>query len=212
MGSLKILEPNPVAVILHIPYIRIYFYVNLLGTIIVQVEKTLTMGDVKNLTANDAVEKIREIAKDANICMFVTDLSKLPLMGRPMATQEVDEKGNIWFMSDRNSDKNRDIEKDAQVQLFYSHTGNYEYLSIYGSAEIVNDRSKIEKLWTPMAKTWFREGKDDPNISLIKVTPEDAYYWDTKNNKMVSLIKFAMGALGFTPKDDGGVEGKLKPY
>lgn len=170
------------------------------------------MGDIKNLTANDAVEKIREIAKDANICMFVTDLSTVPLMGRPMATQEVDEKGNIWFMSDRNSDKNRHIEKDTQVQLFYSHTGNYEYLSIYGSAEIVNDRSKIEKLWTPMAKTWFKEGKDDPNISLIKVTPEDAYYWDTKNNKMVSLMKFAMGALGITPKDDGGIEGKLKPY
>jgi len=168
------------------------------------------MGDVKNLTANDAVKKIREIAKDANICMFVTDLATLPLMGRPMATQEVDDEGNIWFMSDKNSDKNKDIERDEQVQLFYSHTGNYEYLSIYGSAEIVNDRSKIEELWTPMAKTWFKDGKDDPNISLIKVTPEDAYYWDTKNNKMVSLIKFAMGAMGITPKDDGGVEGKLK--
>ena len=54
-----------------------------------------------------------------------------------------------------------------------------------------------------MAKTWFKEGKDDPGISLIKVTPEDAYHWDTKNNKMVSLIKFAMGALGIAPKDDG---------
>lgn len=168
------------------------------------------MGDVKNLTANDAVKKIREIAKDANICMFVTDLSSQPLMGRPMATQEVDDDGSIWFMSDRNSDKNRDIEEDEHVQLFYSHTGNYEYLSIYGSAEIVHDRSKIEELWTPMAKTWFKEGKDDPNISLIKVTPEDAYYWDTKNNKMVSLIKFAMGAMGISPKDDGGIEGKLK--
>jgi general stress protein 26 len=51
-----------------------------------------------------------------------------------------------------------------------------------------------------MAKTWFKEGKEDPNISLIKVIPEDAYYWDTKNNKMVSLIKFAMGAIGITPK------------
>jgi len=168
------------------------------------------MGDVKDLTANDAVQKIREIAKDANICMFVTDLSNVPLMGRPMATQEVDEDGSIWFMSDKNSDKNNDLKKDDRVQLFYSHTGNYEYLSIYGTAEIVNDRSKIEELWTAMAKTWFKEGKDDPNISLIKVTPEDAYYWDTKNNKMISLIKFAMGAVGITPKDDGGIEGKLK--
>jgi general stress protein 26 len=169
------------------------------------------MGDVKDLTANDAVEKIREIAKDANICMFVTNLSKAPLAGRPMATQEVDDEGSIWFMSDRNSDKDRDIAKDDRVQLFYSNTGNYEYLSIYGRAEIVNNRSKIEELWTQMAKTWFKEGKDDPNISLIKVTPEDAYYWDTKNNKMVSLIKFAMGAIGITPKDDGGIEGNLRP-
>ena len=169
------------------------------------------MGDVKDLTANDAVEKIREIAKDANICMFVTNLSKTPLNGRPMATQEVDDDGGIWFMSDKNSDKNREVKKDGRVQLFYSTTGNYEYLSIYGKAEIVNDRSKIEELWTQMAKTWFKEGKDDPNISLIKVTPEDAYYWDTKNNKMVSLIKFAMGAIGITPKDDGGIEGNLRP-
>ena len=168
------------------------------------------MGDVKNLTADNAVEKIREIAKDANICMFVTDLSNLPLAGRPMATQEVDEEGNIWFISDQNSNKNKEIDNDSKVQLFYSHTSNYEYLSIFGSAEIINDRSKIEELWTPMAKTWFKEGVDDPNIRLIKVKPEDAYYWDTKNNKMVSLIKFAMGAIGITPKDDGGIEGSLR--
>lgn len=61
-----------------------------------------------------------------------------------------------------------------------------------------------------MAKTWFKEGKDDPNISLIRVIPDDAYYWDTKNNKMISLVKFAMGAVGITQKDDGGIEGKLK--
>lgn len=191
-------------------HLRLIYKLNYSGTIIVKLLETLIMGDVKNLTATDAVEKIREIAKDANICMFVTDLSSLPLSGRPMATQEVDEQGNIWFMSDRNSDKNKHIEDDEQVQLFYSHTNNYEYLSIFGRAEIVNDRSKIEELWTPMAKTWFKEGKDDPNISLLKVIPEDAYYWDTKNNKMVSLIKFAMGAIGINPKDDGGIEGKLK--
>jgi general stress protein 26 len=173
--------------------------------------KKRKMGEVQNLTANDAVEKMREIAKDANICMFVTNLEKLPLDARPMATQEVDDDGNIWFMSSKSSNKHIDIKNDDRVQLFYSHTGNYEYLSVFGSAELVNDRNKIEELWTPMAKTWFEEGKDDPDIELIKVTPEDAYYWDTKNSKMVSLIKFAMGSVGITPKDDGGIEGSLKP-
>lgn len=179
------------------------------GIVIATGRKRKIMGDVANLTANDAVKKIREIAKDANICMFVTKLTKLPLAGRPMATQEVDDEGNIWFMSDKNSNKDQEIKKDSRVQLFYSHTGNYEYLSIFGTAELINDKKKIAELWTPMAKTWFTEGKDDPAIELIKVTPVDAYYWDTKNNKMVSLIKFAMGSMGITPKDDGGVEGRL---
>ena len=76
-----------------------------------------------------------------------------------MATQEVDEEGNIWFMSDRSSDKNKEIDKDNKVQFFYSHTGNYEYLSIFGRAEIVNDRSKIEELWSPMAKTCLKKEK-----------------------------------------------------
>ena len=175
--------------------------------IAIQIEKI--MGDIQNLTAHEAVEKIREIAKEANICMFVTSLTTLPLQGRPMATQDVDDEGNIWFMSSRTSNKHFDLELDDRVQLFYSNTSNYEYLSVFGTALIVTDRNKIAELWTTMAKTWFKDGKDDPDIELIRVRPVDAYYWDTKNNKMVSLLKFAMGAIGFTPKDDGGVEGSL---
>lgn len=167
------------------------------------------MGDVKNLANKDAVEKMREIAKAANICMFVTNLSSLPLSASPMATQEVDDEGNLWFFSNKNSNKNADIAEHNEVQLFYSHTGNYEYLSIYGRAEIVIDRKKNEELWTPIAKAWFKEGKDDPELTLLKVTPSDAYYWDTKNSKMVSFFKIAISAISGKGMDDGGIEGNL---
>ena len=168
------------------------------------------MGDIKNLRNSEAIEKIKELAMAANICIFVTNLTELPLSARPMATQEVDEEGNIWFLSKNDSDKNLHIAVDNRVQLFYSNGSNYEYLSIYGTGEILDDRAKIEELWTPIVKAWFKEGQNDPSISLIKVKPSDAYYWDTKNNKMISLIKIAISALtGFT-KDDGGVEGTLK--
>lgn len=167
------------------------------------------MGDVKNLTQQEAVSKVKELAEAADICLFVTNLSTTPLSSRPMSTQEVDEDGNIWFMSRNDSDKNIDIAKDNRVQLFYANNGNSEYLSVYGKAEISMDRNKIEKLWKPIAKAWFTEGKDDPAITLLKVKPIDAYYWDTKNNKMVSLIKIAISAI--TGKEmDGGIEGTLK--
>ena len=95
------------------------------------------------------------------------------------------------------------------MQLFYSNTGSSEYLSIYGTAEIVFDQQKIDELWNPIAKAWFKEGKTDPEISLIKVTPENAYYWDTKNSKMVDFAKMVASAV--TGKTmDGGVEGRLE--
>jgi len=169
------------------------------------------MSDVKNLSSTDAVKKLKELAESADICQFVTNLSTLPLSARPMSTSGVDEEGNIWFMSKEGSDKNLDIERDDQVQLFYSNNGSAEYLSVYGHAEISRDRAKIEELWSPLNKVWFTEGKDDPQITLIKVVPADIYYWDTKNNKLVSLLKMAASLVTGKTKDDG-VRGKLKVH
>lgn len=167
------------------------------------------MGDVKNLVDQAAVEKIKELAKAADIAILVTNLSNVPLSSRPMSTQDVDDDGNIWFISKNESHKNEDIINDSRVQLFYSNKSSSEYLSIYGNAEVLTDRDRIEELWSPIAKTWFNEGKDDPTLTLIRVVPSDAYYWDTKQNKLISLVKIAYGAITGTPTD-GGVEGSLK--
>jgi len=167
------------------------------------------MGEVKNLISAEAIDKIKKIAMDADIALFTTNLSKLPLATRPMGTLDVDDEGNLWFLSKNDSDKNHDISHDNQVQLFYSNKGSAEYLSIYGRAQILTDHTKIEEYWTPLAKAWFKEGKDDPTITLLKVTPEDAYYWDTKENKLITLVKIAFSAVTGS-NVDGGIEGKLK--
>ncbi|MEJ7766515.1 MAG: pyridoxamine 5'-phosphate oxidase family protein [Chitinophagaceae bacterium] len=165
--------------------------------------------NIKNLYGKDAIDKIRELVKKESICMFTTRLAEAPLSTRPMSTQEPDEDGNLWFFSSKSSHKNQHIEADPKIQLFYSNPGNYEFLSVYGTASINLDIDKIKDMWTPFLKAWFQEGTDDPEISLIKVIPEDAYYWDTKNNKMVSMIKILTSVVVGKTMDDG-VEGKLE--
>jgi general stress protein 26 len=167
------------------------------------------MGDTKDLSSREGLAKMKELAESAKICHFVTGLATKPLSSRPMATQEVDDEGNFWFLSKKSSNKNDEIDDDPEVQLFYSNTGSSEYLAVFGYAEIVKDKSKLEELWSPFAKAWFTEGKDDPEISIIRVRPVDAYYWDTKNNKLVSLIKIAAGAVTGKTMDDG-IEGEIK--
>ena len=81
-------------------------------------------------------------------------------------------------------------------------------MNIFGKAFIYKDKNTIEDKWSPIAKAWFNEGKEDPNLTVIRVQPEHTYYWDTKSGKVVSLLKIAVGAVIGKPLDDG-IEGKL---
>lgn len=164
--------------------------------------------NIQNLSAQDAIDKLKELIKSESICHFCTQLSEQPINSRPMSTQAVDDSGNIWFMSSLKSGKNADIEGDNAVQLFYSNPSNYEFLTVYGHATIHTDRTKIYEMWTPFAKAWFQDGKDDADISLIKVAPESSYYWDTKSNKAISMVKILAAIITNNAPDDG-IEGEL---
>ncbi|MES2696673.1 MAG: pyridoxamine 5'-phosphate oxidase family protein [Verrucomicrobiota bacterium] len=172
--------------------------------------KTSERDPIENLSGTAAAQKIREIAKSARICFFGTSPGKHPLDVVPMAVQDVDEAGNLWFLSGRSSQKNRHIAEDPRVQLLFANVGDSDYLSLHGVATISDSRADKEAHWTPIAKTWFTGGIDDPEVTVIKVEPSDGYYWDTEHGKMVATLKMAIGALTGKTMDDS-VEGKVRP-
>jgi general stress protein 26 len=165
---------------------------------------------VEDLFHAPAIEKIRALSKSARICLFGTLPDRFPISVRPMAVQDVDDTGNLWFLSARSSEKNKHIEQDPRVQLFFSNPGDSEYLSVHGIATISDNRVLREKYWTPIAKTWIHEGVDDPELTVIRVTIKDGYYWDTEHGKAIALMKIAVGAMTGKTMDDS-VEGKVKP-
>ncbi|KQT23282.1 general stress protein [Chryseobacterium sp. Leaf405] len=163
----------------------------------------------ENLTHLEAIKKIKELSESAKICMFCTELGTTPINSRPMSLQETDDEGNLWFISSDTSNKNFEIKEDRNVQLFFMNNSDYQYLSVYGEASIYKDKTTIEEKWSPMAKAWFEDGKDDPNVSIIRVEPSETYYWDTKAGKLVSLFSFVASAItGKTTDNSDGVEGK----
>lgn len=167
------------------------------------------MGDIKNLTRDEAIAKMKNLVHGASsICMFCTTVSNMPFNSRPMGTQKVDDEGNLWFLSTANSNHNAEIAADNRVQLLYSNPSASEFLTINGTAQIITDRATIDELWNSLAKAWFPQGKDDPNLTAIKVTTDKSHYWDTKYGKMVSLLAIATAAAT-GQQFDGGVEGKL---
>lgn len=168
------------------------------------------MSNTENLKSTEAIEKLKSLVDDIRVCLFCTDLKTDDgATCRPMTAMKVCDQGNIWFFSEKNSDKNKAITADKEVQLFFSHPGISSYMVVNGKAEIILDKVIIKELWTPATAIWFKEGENDPNISVIKVTPKNAYYWDTDDGRMISFLKMAASIATGTNLISGN-QGALK--
>lgn len=165
----------------------------------------------ENLSDQAAVEKIKELAEGADTCFFCTKVASGDSGGaRPMSVRKVDEQGRLWFLSPIDSYKNQEIAENPQVSLFFQGSKHSDFLALHGRASISTDKELIRELWSPFIKTWFTEGVDDPRITVISVTPESGYYWDTKHGNAVAGVKVMIGALLGKTLDDS-IEGEIRP-
>ena len=164
----------------------------------------------KDLYSAEAAGKLKDLVEKAKNCFFCTHIrTGAQVSTRPMSVQKIDDDGILWFLSATDSHKNAHIATDPAVQLLFQGSTYSDFLNIYGHATISQDKQKIKELWEPILKTWFTDGIDDPRISVIKVIPEDGYYWDTKHGQIVAFAKQIAGAIMGKTLDDS-IEGKLK--
>ena len=164
----------------------------------------------KNLIGGEAIKKIKEIVKKAESCFFCTAGSSAGSSGaRPMNVRDVDEAGNLWFLSASDSHTNQELALDSSVKLYFQGGPHSDFLQLNGQATISTDKARIKELWEPVIRTWFTGGVDDPRITVLKVAPSEGYYWDTKHGDAVAGIKMLIGAVLRTTLDDS-IEGKLK--
>src|SRR5690606_24718210 len=133
------------------------------------------------------------------------------LHARPMNVAAVEGPNTLWFVTCLDSTKSDEIRQDSRVSATLQSARRFVALS--GHAEPVRDRQKLDELWKPAWKVWFPNGKDDPNIALIKVTVNDAEYWDNAGAKGIRYVFEAAKALlrHTTPVVGEVLHGRVKP-
>jgi general stress protein 26 len=113
--------------------------------------------------------------------------------------KETDVDGDLWFFTGRHSPKVNEIRADSRVNV--SVVNGNSYVSISGNATLVDDKRKAAELWSPAVKAWFPKGLDDPELLLLKVSIEQAEYWDNPGGMVTTLIASVKGlATGQQPK------------
>jgi general stress protein 26 len=174
------------------------------------IDRNQPEDNYEDLQGPDAVKKIKEMVEQAENCFFCSAIATGDSNGdRPMNVRQVDDEGNLWFLSASDSRKNQELALDPRVKLYFQGSKHADFMQLNGQATISRNQEKIEELWSKMVETWFTEGKDDPRVTVIKVTPTEGYYWDTKHGMAVAGIKMLIGAVIRKTLDDS-IQGKLE--
>ena len=140
---------------------------------------------------------------DIEVAMMTTHAADGSLVSRPLQTLKIDANGEMIFFTAANSHKVEELTDDAEVNLAYAHPGDQRYLSVRGRARMDRDEDTINELWSPAQKIFFPEGKDDPNLMVLRVRVRDANYWEATGNFIARAFDFARGMLDAAPGDLG---------
>ena len=144
-------------------------------------------------------EKVWSMMEKIGIAMLVSRDGER-LRARPMSAYVSREENKVYFLADARQHKDDEIARNPAVNLAFSNAAS-QFVSVTGRAEVSNDRSKIKQLFTTAAKAWWQSA-EDPNIRVLKITPDDAEFWDTPGT-VISYVKMAAAAVTGTRPDIG---------
>ena len=148
-------------------------------------------------TAGDA-DRAWELMKKIGFAMLVTrDGDKL--RARPMSACLERAENAIYFLTDARRHKDEEIARDPHVNLSFADAGKQKYVSVTGTAAVSNDRARIRELFSTPAKAWW-DSADDPNIRVLKITPDDAEFWDSPG-ALITYVKMAAAVASGTRPD-----------
>ncbi len=154
----------------------------------------------KTMSAEEAVERIWELAASIDICMFVTWDGEHQ-RARPLSARPNRDEGCIYFLTDVSGAKTEQIDRFPRVTLAFADNRAHDYVVITGTARVTRDREKIKELWSAVDRAWW-ESADDPAIRVVAVEPEDAEIWKGPN-RLVAGAKLLMSAVTGAKGDFG---------
>ena len=138
------------------------------------------------LSEAEKQQRLSELVRNFDTAMLVTRTADGGMRARPLSIAGNADDGQLYFSTASESPKIHELEADSHVAVVMQD--GRRFVSLSGTARIVDDRRLIEKLWSPAWQVWFPEGKDDPALRLIVVEPHEAAYWDMSGTQGIRYV------------------------
>jgi general stress protein 26 len=153
----------------------------------------------------DDRKHLEKLLGEFHAAMLVTQAGDGSLRSRPLSLAKSHDGGVLYFATSLASPKVAELERISEVAITLQ--SSLRYVSISGTARITRDRALIERLWSETWKLWFPQGKDDPDLCIVEVTPHEAEYWDQSGMAGVKFVLEAVKAYATGTKPKSGESG-----
>lgn len=80
----------------------------------------------------------------------------------------------------------------GKVMAQFVSKGHDYFACMSGDIRQDNDRAMIDKLWNKQVEAWFPNGKEDPNLALLRMDIDSAELWET-DISLTGRVKMLFG-------------------
>lgn len=147
---------------------------------------------------HESIELIKDLIDDIETAMLTTHAGER-LVSRPMQTQDIEFDGDLWFLTEKDTEKYLEILANPEVNVAYV---GKSYVSVSGTAQPIEDLEKKKKLWNKAYEKMLNTTYDDPNVILLKIDTHSAEYWETGNTTK-AVKSFLKNIVGNESADNG---------
>src|SRR4029078_2183080 len=109
-----------------------------------------------------SIDRVWDIIERVSIAMLTTSFPG-GLRAGPVEARPDRDAGLIWFVTDRRSGKEHELEAEQDVCLIFVDAADKAYLSVTARAEVRHDHAKAAAIWKRTDDAWWN-GPDDPNV------------------------------------------------
>lgn len=120
---------------------------------------------------------------------------------QPMAVFGDTDGDALWFYTKLDTDLVRDTGASHQAMVCLMAKDTEFQACIQGVLTRDADRAKIDQYWSPFVSAWFPDGKDDPELTMMRLDPADARVWISNKGPISYPLEIAKANLtGTLPK------------
>ena len=107
---------------------------------------------------------------------------------QPMTAHFEGEQGPLWFYAHAHSRIALAAERSHAAVFHYIGRKHDLYACIHGEVTMTGDQRAIEHFWSEEVARWYPNGRNDPDLALLRFTPSSAQIWLPSDGAQPSLF------------------------